>query len=303
MGILHGQGAKLMGEFTADRGLSFDALSDADLLSRLRAVLNEGLYGMCFSAYVERQGPGSVLSAEQVRRRLAQIAPHTGWIRTFSCTEGHGHAPRIAHELGLKTLVGAWVGDDHDKNRVEVDAAIEIARQGHADLVAVGNEVLLRGELSVDEIIALIRRVQDAVPGVPVGYVDAYFLFPQQPELVEACDFLPVNCYPFWEEVSLERAVPYAREMIRRVRAVAGDKPVLIAETGWPSSGSPVGQAVPSPRNMALYALNVHAWADREDLPLFWFSAYDEAWKVDAEGDRGATWGFWDAHGELKLVG
>ena len=31
-------------------------------------------------------------------------------------------------------------------------------------------------------------------------------------------------------------------------------------------------------------------------------SRFDEAWKVDAEGDVGAYWGLWDKDGNLKYV-
>ncbi len=279
-------------------------LAGPELLARLRALLARGIHGMCFSAYVADQSPAarSVLSEEQVRERLDRIAPHTGWIRTFSCTEGNQHAARIAHDLGLKTLVGAWVGDDPARNEEELEAIIEVGRQGHADLLAVGNEVLLRDELPEEQLVAMIRRVREAVPDVPVGYVDAYFLFSQRPSLVEACDFLPINCYPFWEKCPLAHSLGYVREMVAQVQAVAGGKPVIIAETGWPTAGPPEGDAVPGLDNAARYALALIPWAEQQGTPLFWFSAYDEAWKVGAEGDCGAFWGFWDAAGELKIA-
>ena len=179
---------------------------------------------------------------------------------------------------------------------------IELGRQGHADLIAVGNEVLLREELPEEEIIGAMQRVREAVPNVPVGYVDAYYLFAQRPKLVEACDFLPINCYPFWEKCPLEQSFGYVQEMVRRVQAVAHGKPVLIAETGWPTQGPPEGSAVPGLENAARYAINLIPWAARAPIPLFWFAAFDEAWKVGAEGDCGAYWGFWDAEGESKLV-
>ena len=90
--------------------------------------------------------------------------------------------------------------------------------------------------------------------------------------------------------------------MIRQVKAVAGDKPVLIAETGWPTAGEPEKGAVCGPREAALYALNLIPWAARADVPLFWFSAFDEGWKIGAEGDAGACWGFWDADGAAKYA-
>jgi exo-beta-1,3-glucanase (GH17 family) len=86
-------------------------------------------------------------------------------VRTFSCTDGHEQTPRVAHELGLKTLVGAWLGTDAEINEREIQGVIEVARAGHADIVAVGNEVLLREDLSEDELLACIQRVKDAAAG------------------------------------------------------------------------------------------------------------------------------------------
>lgn len=296
--------AKIMDSgFVADLDLKYTELTPAERRARLRALLDEGIEAICFSAYTEGQNPHtrSELSADQVRERLEIVAPHTRWIRTFSCTEGNEHAARIGHELGLKTLVGAWLGHDHDRNEEELAAAIEVARAGHVDRMAIGNEVLYRGDLSAQEIIAYLQRFREAVPDVPVGYVDSYYLFPENPALVAACDFLPINCYPYWEKSPLERSPAYVAEMVRRVQAVADGKPVLIAETGWPTAGPSEGAAEPSLDNMVLYALNLIPWAQEQGIPLFWFSAFDEAWKAGSEGDAGAFWGFWDADGESKL--
>ena len=294
---------KLMdGAFTSSLKLTGLELSSNDLRTRLRAVLNQRLHGLCFSAYLPGQSPvdHSQLSEAQVRSRLRIIAPHTRWIRTFSCSDGNEHGATIGHELGMKTLVGAWLDGDTARNEAEIEAVAALARDGHADLVAVGNEVLLRGELDEGEIIKAIERVKRLAPGVPVGYVDAYYLFVEHPRLVAACDFLPINCYPFWEQCPLEQSVGYVQEMVRRVKNVAGGKPVIIAETGWPTEGPPEGAAVPGMDNAAIYAINLIPWAEAAGVPLFWFSAFDEAWKVGAEGDCGAYWGFWTADGELK---
>lgn len=278
-------------------------LSSDEVKARLRELLQDGLHGLCFSAYAPGQSPTDhfQLSPEQVRQRLELIAPYTQWIRTFSCYEGNEHAPAMAHELGLKTLVGAWLDDDTARNEEEIQAVIEQARAGHADLVAVGNEVLLRGELALESIVAAIRRVREAAPGVPVAYVDAYFQFVEHPALVEACDFLPINCYPFWEKCRLEWSAGYVQEMVRRVESIAGGKKVIVAETGWPTRGTPEGEAEPGVDNAALYALNLIPWATAANVPLFWFSAFDEAWKVSDEGDCGAYWGFWDAEARPKF--
>jgi exo-beta-1,3-glucanase (GH17 family) len=89
--------------------------------------------------------------------------------------------------------------------------------------------------------------------------------------------------------------------MYRRVVAIAGGRPVVISETGWPSGGSAVGAANPSEENALRYLLNTLEWTEAEGIELFWFAAFDEAWKAGHEGDRGVAWGLWDADGKYKF--
>lgn len=267
-----------------------------------RRILDAGMHGLCFSPYVQGQGPGSQVAESQIRERLQIVRAHTRWVRTFSCTEGHEQTPRVAHEMGLKTLVGAWLGTDADINAREIEGVIEVAKAGHADIVAVGNEVLLREDLSEDELIAQIDRVKAAVPGVPVGYVDAYYLFEKHPRVTAACDVVMTNCYPFWEGVPRAQAVPYMQSMFERVRAVAPGKRIVISETGWPDQGSAFHGSVPSVEGAKRYFVDTMRWAEAEALEVFWFSSFDEAWKVGAEGDVGAYWGLWDADGRPKFT-
>ena len=271
------------------------------LAADFRATLQQGVHGLCFSPYLEGQQPGSQVSEAQIRQRLAILQPHCGWVRTFSCTDGHEQTPRIAHALGLKTLVGAWLGTDSTINEREIQGVIDVARAGHADIVAVGNEVMLREDMSEVELLGFIQRVKDALPGVPVGYVDAYFLFEKHPSITEACDVVMTNCYPFWEGCPRDQALAYMQTMLARTRAAAAGKRVLISETGWPDQGSPFQGSVPSREGAMQYFVDTARWARDEGIELFYFSAFDEAWKVGAEGDVGAYWGLWDKDGELKF--
>ncbi len=272
------------------------------LAAEFRDVLLAGVHGMCFSPYLEGQAPGSIISAAQIRARLEIIRPYTRWIRTFSCTDGHEQTPRIAHELGLKTLVGAWLGTDREINERELAGAIEVARAGHADLLALGNEVLLREDMPEDELLAYLQRAREALPGVPVGYVDAYYLFELHPRVTAACDVLLTNCYPFWEGCPREQAIDYMQSMYRRTVAVAGGRKVIISETGWPHTGSAFHGAMPSVEGAMRYFIDTCRWAERDGLEVFYFAAFDEAWKVGAEGDVGAFWGLWDKDGLAKFT-
>ncbi len=280
-------------------GIDAERLGEAGLGRRIQSIVGEGLHGLGFSPYVDGQDNLTDVSPEQIRDRLAMLAPYTQWIRTFSCSRGNEHAPGIAREFGLKSMVGAWIDDDPETNEAELAKAIEIAKRGEADILAIGNEVLLREELDEDALIELIERAKAEVD-IPVGYVDAYFLFEDHPRVAEACDVILVNCYPFWEGYPIEHAHIYMREMYRRAQRVADGKKVIIAETGWPNIGTRDRGAEPSRINAMKYFIDAVEWTRKEGIDLFYFAGFDEAWKVAKEGDVGAFWGLWDKDGNPK---
>ena len=281
-------------------GIDAASMPIEDLKALVRKILEDKIHGISFSPYVEGQGPGTVMTAEQISSRLGVISPFTNWIRTFSCSEGNELIPAIAREAGLKTLVGVWLDDNREQNEIELANAIELAKAGHVDILGVGNEVLLRGDLTEDEILDYIRRAKEAAPGVPVGYVDAYFEFNDHPRISDACDVILANCYPFWEGCPAEHALLYMKEMYRRAQHAANGKKVIVSETGWPNIGTTEGGAVPSEINAIKYFIDTYRWAEEEGVEIFWFSSFDEAWKVDREGDVGAYWGLWDKDGVPK---
>lgn len=283
-------------------GFDFSNKTEPEIKLHFSDVLNRGMHGICFSPYLDDQGPGSLISEEQVRRKIEIILPYTRWIRTFSCSDGNEIIPRIAKEYGLKTLVGAWLGDDTETNELEITNLIDIARNGYADLVAVGNEVLYRDDLPEDELLAYIMQVKAALPDIPVGYVDAYYEFCNRPAIADACDVIFANCYPFWEGCHIDYSLLYMKDMYYKALAAAKGKRVIISETGWPNLGSSFESSEPSFKNAVRYFINTQNWSREENIEIFYFSSFDEAWKVGVEGDVGAYWGLWDKDGNLKYT-
>lgn len=283
-------------------GINPAAYTDDELRALVAELLKSKIHGLSFSPYTAGQGPGTRISESQIRERLAVIQDSVHWIRTFSCTDGHELIPAIAAEQGIQTMVGVWLDDDLEKNAEEITNAVAIANAGHAGIIGVGNEVLLRGELSEAQLIGYIEQVKAAVPdGVEVGYVDAYFEFEDHPAVADACDLILANCYPFWEGCPAEHALLYMKEMYRRALHAGRGKRVVITETGWPSVGTPTDGAVPSYSNAIRYFINTYQWAEQDNIDIIYFSSFDEAWKVDAEGDVGAYWGLWDSEGRPKF--
>lgn len=281
--------------------IDFTSKTDAEIKALFSTHLNKGLHGLCFSPYLEGQNIGDQLSKSQISQRMDIIAPYTNWVRSFSCTEGNEQTPKIAHKKHLKTMVGAWISGDKDQNEKEINALINLAKFGLVDIAVVGNETLMREELTENELLEYIHRVKQAIPGVPVTYVDAYYQFIERPQLIDACDVILVNCYPFWEGCSIEQSATYLKQMYAVTQKAANGKQVIISETGWPNQGESTKDAQPSEINAMKYFINTTNWAQQNEVPLFYFSSFDESWKVHHEGDVGARWGLWDTNEDLKF--
>ena len=282
-------------------GLNLENKTPKGLHNLFTRVLKGGMHGLCFSPYEEGQEPGEQITEKQIRRRMKIIKPYTKWIRSFSCTDGNEAIPRIAKEFGIKTLVGAWLGDDDEINQKEIAGLIKLAKEGYVDIAAVGNEVMYRKDLTEDQLLAFMYQFKEAIPDIPMGYVDAYYEFSHRPRITEACDVILANCYPYWEGCSQEYSLVYMRDMYNQAKDAGNGKKVIITETGWPSFGAGLQGAIPSHENAIKYFINSQVWSAADDIEMFYFSSFDESWKVGAEGDVGAYWGLWDKDEKLKF--
>jgi exo-beta-1,3-glucanase (GH17 family) len=282
-------------------GFDFSEKTEVAIKSHFDEVLDAGMHGICFSLYEDGQKPGDIISEEQVRRRMKIIAPYTKWIRSFSCTEGNEFIPIIAREFGIKTLVGAWLGNDPEVNEKEIKGLIQLAKDGFVDIAAVGNEVMYRRDLSEDELLGFIARVKKEIPNnIPVGYVDAYYEFTIKPRITEACDVILSNCYPYWEGSEINYSLAHMKSMFYQALEAAKGKRVIITETGWPSHGESFKASDPSQDNAMKYFINAQLWSKEANIDVFYFSSFDESWKTGPEGEVGAHWGIWDKNEKLK---
>jgi exo-beta-1,3-glucanase (GH17 family) len=287
----------------ATKGISLSDYSLEALKALWRKTIQEGFHGICFSMYKDGQSPGDHISMEQVEHRISILKPHVSAIRSFSCIEGNEFVPIVAKKHGLKTLVGAWLGNDKEDNEREIAGLIELAKSGNVDVAAVGNEVLYRNDLTLEELVTYINRVKEALADldIPIGYIDAYYEFSRHPILVESTDIILANLYPYWEECPIEYALGHMQAMYGSVVDAAQGKPIIITETGWPSQGGGLNSAVATEESAMKYFIDTIKWTKENDIPIFYFSSFDESWKTGDEGDVGAYWGLWDKHENLKF--
>lgn len=282
--------------------LALPACGDTTQVPSPDHALSSKVSGLNFSPYLDGQDPntGVHIDEGQLSNRMRHIAASTNWIRTFGSTNGLEASGKIAHSLGLKAAIGAWVSTDLAANEREMTNVIAAANAGHADLVIIGSEILLRNDIPESVLLGYIRRVKQAAPGIRVTYADVYSQLLAHPDVLQEVDVILANFYPYWEGVRADSAVAAIHRQYAQVVAAANGKEVIVSETGWPSAGDPKGNAIPSSENAAQFLMNFVSWAETQKVTYFYFEAFDEAWKAADEGSQGAHWGIWDKDGNLK---
>jgi glucan 1,3-beta-glucosidase len=238
------------------------------------------------------------IPAEQIAQDLAQLAKISDCVRTYSIENGLDQVPGLAAKVGLKVIQGIWLGSDRFKNLAQISTVIGLTKQ-YPDViisVVVGNEVLLRGEMTASDLAAIIRSVKSQVT-VPVTYADVWEYWLRNREIYEAVDFVTIHILPYWEDFPIRAKYAAAHvDAIRKQVAVAfPGKEILIGETGWPSEGRMRAGALPSRTNQARVVSEILAMAKQENFRVNLIEAYDQPWKRQLEGTVGGYWGLIDS--------
>ncbi|MEQ9449367.1 MAG: glycosyltransferase, partial [Rhodospirillaceae bacterium] len=207
-------------------------------------------------------------------------------------------------ETGLEVSLGIWLRDDLAKNEYQINRGIEVINETPEviDRVFVGNEVVLRGELTADEVGRYISRVKAAIgDGIPVGTADVWSVWLKHPELARESDFVGIHLLPSWEGLRAEDSMSSIENRRGMVNRKFPEKPVVIAEAGWPSEGRVKKGSVPSPAIEAYFLRHFLNSASAKDYDYYIIEAFDQPWKAEQEGAVGAFWGIYDAEGQPKL--
>jgi len=244
------------------------------------------------------------ISPQRIDADLQVLSQRFDCVRTYSQGQGLSAVPQIAQRHGMQVLLGIWLGRDRKANAVQVRQGISIAQQYPKVVrgVIVGNEVLLRGDLSEASLAAYVREVRAAV-SVPVSYADVWEFWLKHRALASAVDYITIHILPYWEDhpVGPDHAVHHVAEVYARVRAAFPGRRVMIGETGWPSAGRPRQAAIPSLVNEARYLREFLDYAATVHMPYNVIEAFDQPWKRALEGTAGGYWGIFDTQARPKF--
>ncbi len=265
------------------------------------------LQSISFAPFHDGQSPltHDYPSVAEIERDLRAIAGQVSGVRTYTSLEGMESVPAFARKYGLTVTLGIWLGVKPLTNELEVTSGIKLANQ-YPDVikrVIVGNEVLLRGDLTQAQLTGYIARVKRSIKQ-PVSTADVWEYWLRYPEMAESVDFITIHLLPYWENdpAGVDTAAARILDAYRQVSRRFPGKPILVGEAGWPTAGRTRGPAVPGVVNKARFDAAFMRVAAEHAFDYNLIEAFDQSWKIKLEGTVGGKWGLYGTDRKAKYT-
>jgi exo-beta-1,3-glucanase (GH17 family)/cellulose synthase/poly-beta-1,6-N-acetylglucosamine synthase-like glycosyltransferase len=262
------------------------------------------IQGFAFSPFRANEDPThfQMPTDEEIDSDLTLLQGRVNAVRTYSVAGTLADVPALAEKHDINVALGAWLDSHRDKNEEQLQTAIGLANS-HVNVVRVliGNEVLFRGDLPIEELEKNLDRARVAI-GQPVGTAETWDTWLTYPELAQHVDFIGVHLLPYWEGVPVDKAVEYSLTQYKRLQKAFPRKQIVVAEIGWPSRGRTHESAVASDANEALFLRRFLNVAKKQEIIYYVMEAFDQPWKAYQEGAVGSYWGVYDVNRQPKFA-
>ena len=261
------------------------------------------IQGFSFSPFQSGQSPleKKYPSEKELEADLGLLQGKSYAIRTYTVEDVLAKIPELAGKYGINVASGVWIDDNEAQNQAYMKIFLETAVKNPSIVRAVvGNEVLLRKDLTLEELAVYLDQARKALE-IPVSTAEPWHVWVKYHELANHVDYLAVHMLPYWEGVHIDQAVDYIIDKMNLLKSLFPDKPIVIAEVGWPSNGRTVRSAVASTANQAAFLRRFLYRAQQEKYIYYVMEAFDQPWKRHTEGAVGAYWGVYNVTRQEKF--
>ncbi|KAI7860020.1 glycoside hydrolase superfamily [Circinella umbellata] len=244
---------------------------------------------------------------DKMKKDFEVIQKYTNRVRTFSlhvCNQAD-LALQATQELGMDLHLGMWL-DRQDTFDLEIQALKDLLAKydfSNVNSIIAGSEVLYREDADANTLTNWIKEVKQVVEPKGIEVTNAETYNKLSPEVINAVDFVSMNAFPFWEGNTIEQGINTLADHYETTKAMAGNKRVMISETGWPSGasagevhGPSIDIAQATIENENTYLGEVLCWSRKNNVDVLYFSAFEEPYKPGVEGH----FGIMDHDGNLK---
>lgn len=309
---------------SGDLSSSSNSTSDANSVSNNNGQisvkpdsrLKHSFYGFAYTPN-NAQYPACGATQDDVTQDIALLSQLTSRIRLYGmdCNISSMVLEAINQlNVNMTTYLGVWVdGNSTTLQRQTNDLYSTLKQYGasHVDGVTVGNEVIFAQYATASDLGSYMNNIRTQLgtmnlgKTLPVGTADLASNWAGNSAIIQDGDYLMANDHPYFANVTVDIAANWTIQFLNdNVVNVAGNKPVIISEVGWPTANKDRVAPVPV-ASMQSFQQFLDTWVcavNSLGVPYYFFEAFDEPWKAIQFNDLESHWGLFYSNRTLKEV-
>lgn len=265
-------------------------------------------HAIAYGCYREGQAPGVKGPTEaEILEDLQILLPHWQMIRVYGADEDSERILKVIreHKLPIRMQLGIWLENEtnnpqrHKANMEQALKGIELANTYAEEVIAinVGNETQVDWSyhrMDINDLVRYIRLVREQV-SQPVTTADDYNFWNKEHsmQVADEIDFIMLHAYPLWNGKTLDIALHWMDSVYTSTHKRFSRMPMIMGEVGWGTAYDPSrmgpgeeGSLIKgeiSIEAQETFLRQLHSWTEENQVPTFWFEAFDEPWKGGGE--------------------
>ncbi len=284
--------------------------------------------GICYQGYREGQSITKNIfpTREQVLEDLLILENEYKYIRLYDTSKHTLDVLEVIknNRINIKVMLSMYlfVEENHEKhpffdkiddnvlksnirrNNELCKDVIKLAKT-YKDIVfsiSVGNEarsVWNVNRVSDLRISSLVSQIQTEVKQ-PVTYCEEWkYWISELPLTAASVDFISIHSYPVWNGFNIQEVINETDRHYQETKNKYQNKEIVITETGWPTKTDQkkIPKEWANAKNQRKFISKINEWAERKNILVFIFEAFDELWKGSKDpNDPEKNWGlFYDS--------
>jgi exo-beta-1,3-glucanase (GH17 family) len=263
--------------------------------------------GVSYGCYRKGQAPwGPGPSDKEILEDLQIMKEYWNIIRVYNADDDTERVVKAIHEnkLPLKVMLGVWLEKEDspekkNSNTKNTLRAIKLANEYPDVVIAlnVGNETQVSWSghrLESEKLINYIRSARNNTK-VPVTTADDHMFWtePESRAVADEIDFIAAHLHALWNGKTVNEAIPWTDETIKKIKEIHPGKKIVLGETGWATDynadkkgdgqqGTLIKGEV-GYEGQEQFLLKLDDWIKQNNMTVFLFEAFDETWKGGGE--------------------
>jgi exo-beta-1,3-glucanase (GH17 family) len=234
---------------------------------------SNNLSGIVYSPIKE-----NTLFEDIVKDDISTISSFTENIRLYTIDDNTKKILEQAKTNHIKVTLGIDLANSDDIIQSNIQKAIKFAQDypDTVDSIIVGNDAIAQKQVTINQLHEYLKFFSDS--HIRISSANSPYIWQENPSLVDMVDYILLYSFDFWQGSNAQDSAQNAIIQYDKLKELYPGKSIIL-ETGWPSDGTLINDAIPTEQEQSDYLQSFIALANSKKISYFVFEYANESWK------------------------